>query len=51
LRLGAVAQLAQQAGLADPGVAGDGHAPEAILTEGAERLPELGELGLSPHQR
>jgi len=51
LRLGPVAQLAQEAGLADPGVPGDGEAREAILVEGAERLPELIELGLPPDQR
>ena len=51
LRLGPLAQLAQEAGLADPGVAGDGEAGEAILVEGAERLPELIELGLPPDQR
>ena len=51
LRLGPLAQLAQEAGLADPRVAGDGQAREAILVERAERLPELIELGLPPDQR
>ena len=51
LRLGPLAQLAEQARLADPRVAGDGEAREAILVERAERLPELIELGLPPDQR
>ena len=51
LRLGPLAQLAQEAGLADPGVAGEGQAREAILVEGAEGHPELIELGLPPDQR
>ena len=51
LRLGPLAQLAQEPRLADPRVAGDGQARQAILLEGAERLPELLELGLPPDQR
>ena len=51
LRLGPLAQLAQEPGLADPRVAGDGQAREAILVERAERLPELIELGLPPDER
>jgi hypothetical protein len=51
LRLGPFAQLAQQARLADPRVAGDGQAREAVVVQRAERLPELIELGLPPDER
>ncbi len=51
LRLGQLAQLAQEARLADARVAGHGQARQAILREGAERLPELLELGLPADQR
>jgi hypothetical protein len=51
LRLGPFAQLAQQTRLADPRVAGDGQAREAVVVQRAERLPELIELGLPPDER
>ena len=49
--LGALAQLAQEPGLADPGIARDGQAGETTLVERAERPPELLELGLPSDER
>ena len=46
LLLGPLAQLAQEPGLADPRVAGDGQAGEAVVVERVKRRSELLELGL-----